>query len=308
MKIEISKTLKTKPYYWYFYNSLKHCASDSLVEIDMPVNEPYIELCYFDGTPVFVDLRDDLAPSATYRDFSAHSIILKANYSTELYDNPPVGFEYDNPTWLDEVRPQMRPFMLGRTCSPTTTYNDLHKYFSRDIPIHKVVSYSGEGLTQLSTDSRLKVYQLIHDTFPKKSDLRFIHKSHFKGDIKDTKFNYTDSMALEDYYKFLSTGQYILNFPGIAGSQPFRIVDAVMVGRGCVSTKIYHDLYKSFPCIQLPICGYTGIGDWKLAKTNLQLATIDGFSEKSRIKTREWYSWFFSADGMFKNQIMVHLK
>jgi len=317
MIITVSPYLKSKPYYWYIARSLYSLAKENkivLQEKAMPIKfEPYVELLYINNTPLFIDVRDDLTLSNTYKGFSSDAIILKANYSTELFETPPKEFEYQVQGWYKTIKDRLHPFILGRSFNLPFNIDEFSYYRKAIIPKYDVVSYSGAGIYSLQTKSRIKVYDLIKEVFKEKSNLLFIGRNHYTDEKNYPEFfkkllEYfcPTTLGTDDFFNFLHTGCYSLNFPGIACSQPFRCVDAVLTGRGIISTKIYHDLYKSFPCIELPICGYTGEGDWNKAKeilNNLPINTVELIR-----KADNWYSWFLSTEGMFNNQLINYLK
>jgi hypothetical protein len=108
------------------------------------------------------------------------------------------------------------------------------------------------------------------------------------------------------YYRWLATGEYSLNIPGICASQPFRLVDSVLVNRVCISSKIWQDAYKDFPCVELPYCAYFGTGD--LEKTKIILDNLDKVCYNDLLnKANEWYNQKLTSHNMWKNQIERHL-
>jgi len=276
------------------------------------------ELMFIDDYPVFVDLRDDFTIDKNLFAICDDFLLLKSNFSSELWDMAqrsqyPDGVEYT----LDEdelkYRSCIRPFVLGRTF--TNDVQDEFEFAKYIKPVkHKVVSASGVGILSLQSQTRLKVYDLFDKILGEKSKLIYFDRDHFaqreyvpnldyylKKYVSDCQLN-----GFDNYVGFLSTGEYSINFPGIALSTPFRFVDGVISNRCCISTKIWHDIYASFPCVQLPICGYLGTGDWVKAEEILRdLDKVDytGVLQQSK----EWYNKYLSASGMWENQFLKYL-
>jgi len=265
---------------------------------------------------VFFDFRDDFKVTKRLGNCFKDYTLFKANFSTQLWNMAqkgeyPEGFEYRLEDWELAMQPHIKAFALGRRFNMDWQKNELNikggKY-----TFNKIVSLFGAGILPKQTETRLKVFDMINSTI-KDSKLMFEDKKHFRGGVN----NYGDYLAkypvnidthsYGEYIEFLSMGEYSLNVPGIALSTPFRFIDSVIANRNIITTKVYHDVYSTFPAVVLPICGYLGTGDWKEAENILR--NLTSYDKKETLKrAKNWYSWFLSAHGMWENQILRHLK
>lgn len=317
-KLKIPKKVPSN-YYWYFYRCLTTLANQGIINIEYfnsPIDEQYLLLFYFNDRPIFIDVRDDNRLSQTYASYS-DAIILKSNYSSELWDNPPQLQDLINADWEHKIRPRIHPYVLGRTFNGEYTFNELEAYSRNQEIKYDLVSMVGTGITNESTLNRLNTYEFLQANVPNAQLIFWLRKHGIPNekihpDIieRANKFNITPILGLNEYFKFLSTGRFSLNIPGITCSQPFRFVDAVLVNRITISTKIWQDIYKSFPCIELPIDTYFNIGDWEAAKEALNRAMNLSNEEYNKILTnaKHWYSWYLSPMGMWNNQILKQLE
>jgi len=313
--MNILKIPKKQPsdYFWYFYRCIDYVKRNNLAQVEYfnsNITERYVLKFYFNNNPAWVDLRDDNKLSPTYKN-EIDATIFKSNYSSEMWDNPPSDFLYLNEAWEHELRKNIRPFVLGRAFKMSYSNDEFLKFSSKDKePIYDIFSFSGAGITNETTLMRLKIYELFNSISNKK--LIFWLRKHGEEINEEVRkrvsqFECSNPIAgIENFYKQLNEAKYSINFPGICVSAPFRCVDAVLANRAIISTKIWCDIYKTFPCIELPICGYFGTGDWTKAKEILnQLHTYD-YRDLTR-RARDWYLWYLSPEGMWKNQILKQL-
>ena len=317
-RIQISNELQKKPYFWYLYRCLTSKNHQEKTVISTFQNtffdESFIELVYINDVPCIFDLRDDFTLSETYNGlFNNEYILFKANYSSEMWQNPPSVFEYKLQPWSNNIKDRIIPFAYGRAFSVSPYKDEFELYSSVINPIEfDLASYSGAGLTEMHTRSRLDVYDLLEEYFDEKACLIFEDRSHFKDKYNGylqhlEKYKGQSCSGLNTYYSFISKGKYILNFPGIALSQPFRFVDAVLMNRGVISTKIWQDVWKTFPCIELEsVCGYFGYDEDKIdyitdSLTN-KLKTTN--YKELLLNQKKWYDDILSSNGMFTNQIL----
>ena len=208
--------------------------------------------------------------------------------------------------------------MHGRAFKISYDHNELTRWGNNNqSSIWKVVSLSGAGLFQLQTESRITLFNLFDSVFNNNAKLMFNDRKHLRTDEKLAIPNYEHFLKkypnnintgnYGEYIEFLSSGDFSINSAGLCLSTPFRFVDSVIANKCIISTKIYHDIYKTFPCVQLPICGYFGTGDWAAARAVLENIHLIKQNEMLQ-KAKDWYSWFLSADGMWNNQILTNLK
>jgi len=279
-------------------------------------------LFYVNDYPIIVEARDNFNVLSNFRDEQLPKfkdfIILKSNYSTELWDTMPKEFDQKLNARDLKLRKHLRPFIAGRGLGKKViTYpNEFTLQDSSINSKYKVVSYSGAGMYKLEIESRLRIYELIEKVFKDDCKLSLCDRKWAKGttdkfkQLLKTKYlplntdihnNYTN------YINWLKLGEFSLSFPGLQMSMPFRCVDAVIADRCIISTKIWQDGYKSFPCVELPICGYLGIGDWaKAEKILLNLDKVDQVEMKK--KAKEWYDKYLSPIGFWENQILKVLE
>lgn len=325
-RVKVYKSIFNKSYFWYTVRCLREMQKEGVLELEIidssffQDHDHAYELIFIDGCPVFIDLRDDFTiDKQELPNIKEDFKILKANYSSELWDMAekgiyPEGVPYRLKDWELPLRKHIRPFALGRTFS-TNVKEELKNYNYIGPIKYKVVSATGVGILKIQSESRIKVYEMFNEIFGGKAKLIYFDKHH--GIMKETPDNLSYYLkkypidypihGIEDYFGFLSLGEYSINIAGIALSTPFRLVDSVLVGRCCISTKIWHDVYKTFPCIELPICGYTGLGDWD--KTKVILKDLDKVDYNFLLqRARNWYDQFLSTKGMWENQILRALK
>ena len=169
-KIKISNQLHRKPYFWYLYRCLTSSNLKNNVEVTTFENtffkdEDYIELIFINEQPIIFDVRDDHSVSETYHNlFNNEYILFKANYSNELWDNPPENFPYRIQDWGYEIRGRIIPFAYGRSFSCSHDTNELSIYGNSINEIkYLLTSFSGPGLNDLQTFSRISTYNLLDD-------------------------------------------------------------------------------------------------------------------------------------------------
>lgn len=301
-------------YFWYLLRCFNYLVSQNKASIEtIPgkiVESPFSTVIWFNDKPFIFDFRDDSHLHTQLSDMFPESIIFKSNYSTELWDKTPSTFEYQFNEEDHKYRKNIKPFVYGRAFNFSNKINEINYAEKNIVPMSKnVVSFTGSGIFAQQTNARFKIYDLIENNI-KNNELCFYDREHYKHDVtnyenlkaKYDKKNSNLRYNYQEYLKFLSSGKYSLNVPGIAMSQPFRLIDSVLVKRVCISTKIWTDVYKDFPCIQLPVCGYTGVGDWEESSKILQ--KLDTFDYNSLTNdSMLWYTKYISAEGMWKNQI-----
>lgn len=322
MKITFPSYLYRNTYYWYFLRMVQILVNQGIITShktdDKFLYTHFVSVVFFDDQPVILDLRDDHALPLPEIDKYPNALIFKANYSSELWDNPPETYEYPIKDEERKHRNKIRQFVFGRGLIIPYEANELQyfKYCIKPI-IRKIVSYTGTGIFRQQTESRIKFYDLVSEIFKEKCRLVWYdRRDHSKNDWPEydaRRQKYLDrnrnSWDYEGFLKFLSQGQYSLNFPGIACSQPFRFIDGIIAERAVISTKIWIDAWKMFPCLELPICGYFGTGDWDKAKINLeQLITMPTDSDSLLIDAmKRWYNHRLSPEGMYNNQFLKGL-
>lgn len=322
MKIIIPKYLYTNGYYWFFLRMVEKLFLEQKIVLakieDKPLYTPFVSVVFFDSQPIILDVRDDHALPLPELKKYPNALIFKANYSSELWDNPPETYEYPITDEERKYRSQVRPFIYGRAFGMSLNTNE-RKCFKHCIQAinKKIVSYTGAGVYRQQTESRLRVYDLISEVMGDKSELVWYdRKDHYDNkwsEYEQRRQKYLDknnrSWDYDNYLRFLSQGQYSLNVPGIAASQPFRFIDGILANRVVISTKIWIDAWKSFPCCELPICGYFGTGSWENAKKSLEYFIYMHISSYSTIleDMDRWYDQYLTAEGMFENQFLKGL-
>ena len=151
-------------YFWYFYHCIEYIQNHNLANVEYfnyEHKEHYVMHFYFNNKLIWIDLRDDNKLSPTYQN-SFDSIILKSNYSSELWDNMPENFPYKFQNWEHKLRPQIRPFILGRAFGEPYRDNKNSVLFqTNSSPIYEVFSLSGTGLLNSVSIARLKTYNLF---------------------------------------------------------------------------------------------------------------------------------------------------
>lgn len=318
MKIRFPSYIKSCNYYWYFLRSVYLTPGLEIEEIPgEPVFTQFVAPIFIDDKVIILDVRDDCSMPLPELKKYPDALIYKSNYSTELWDNPPATFEYPLTEEEKKFRNQVRPFIYGRALNIKYDVNEIEHFQNAIKPIkYGIISYSGEGIFKQQTENRLKVYDLIKSVHGQDAELVWFARSHFED--KDKIENYRqiikpylrklDGMwgSYHHYLSFLSQGRFSLNLPGIACSQPFRLIDGVFANRAVLSTEVYTDIYKNFPYIHLPICVYFGTGDWETAKKTLEY--LYGFDEtKTLEEMKQWYNYYLSAKGLWENQILKGL-
>lgn len=312
MQIKYDKTIHNKSYFWYLLRSIQYLQSVEEIELvpiesELPEHAKYEAIFYINGLKVYIDLRDDL--KLPYNKYEDCDCMVKSNYITSLNELLPKGIEYQF-TDKEEAYLHLKvlPFANGRSFNYPLNFNEFDKCPNKDKK-YIIKSFSGAGLYDLQTESRLRFYNLIKGSFEESDiDLRFWYPTHYKGNISS---EYQDlpklRNSLETYYNWISDAKYILNFPGIACSQPFRFIDATICNCAVISSKIWHPAWRSFPCVELPVCGYTGEGDWKTAKDILNHLLPENIEDTLQ-KQKVWYNKYLSKENMFKEQILKQLE
>lgn len=316
-KVKVYNSLFRKPYYWYLRRCLAILATKGKIQLKIikenpPFKANYLALIYVGDFPIVMDAVDSccLPPKEllNYSDFR----LLKSNLSSEHRPS----------NWYPELANKIKPYIIGRAFNYNYDINEL-KYFKKQTPKYKVISFAGVGVYALETKTRLKVFDLFKRIFGNKCFLVFRDRSHFSNKEKAKFPEWNDYFKkygkINEWYKsigfrkysryieLLSQGEFSINTPGISKSQPFRCVDAVIANKCIISTKIYVDIWKDFPCVLLPICGFTGSGDWKEAEEILRnLDKVDQIKLKE--KTKAWYNKYLSPEGFWNNQILKSLK
>jgi len=314
-KVKIYEDLLQKGYFWYLKRSLLVLADRETIALKVIGKAPFVDrhraIIYVNGFPLLIDIVDSskLPPIEYFSKFNDFRI-LKANLSIE---NRP-----DN--WNPKIVDKIKPYIIGRTMGMYYEVDELKMYHSFKISKYKVISYSGAGVYKTPTENRLKVYDLFEKVFKEKALLIFRDRPHFKSEEKNKFLKFNDYLkkyrkptnmpnisGLKDYFNFLADGEFSINFAGVSKSNPFRCVDSILVNKCVISTKIYVDIWKDFPCVMLPICGYDGTGDWDKAREILQNLDKINQDELKR-KARNWYDKYLSPEGMWKNQILKALE
>ena len=318
MKVKFPSYMKSCNYYWYFLRSLYNTPGILIEELPgKPLFTQFVAPIKIENQDCILDVRDDIGlPLPELKNYP-DALIFKSNYSSELWDNPPATFEYPITEEERKFRNLVRPFIYGRAMNLNYDVDEIEHFQKAIKPIkHILISYSGDGVYKQQTENRLKVYHMIKSILGREAELVWFPRTHFLDKEKFTDYDMQVKPYLRNldgmwgsyhrYLSFLSQGRFSLNFPGIACSQPFRLIDGVFANRAVVSTKIYTDIYKNFPYIEIPVCGYFGTGDWELAKKTIDF--LAGVDETEILKQmRQWYDFYLSANGMWTNQILKGL-
>ena len=326
INIKISNTLKDKIYFWYLYRSFKTLEFEGTIKLTEAPNpffeEPHYEVVFINDYPVFFDLRDDFNVTKHLDDYTKDYLLLKSNFSTELWglakqNKYPEGFEYHLENWELKMQPKIKAFALGRALKLPWDVDELNLTPTNNEIKWKIASLNGAGILRQQTITRLQLFDLFNTVFDKQAKLMFWDRNHLQTQEKQTINGYDyylkkyfkdiETGGYKEYVKFLSLGEWSINVPGIAMSTPFRFADSVIANRNIITTKVWHNIYYSFPAVMLPVCGYTGKGDWQEAENILR--RLNGYNKDEMLKkTKTWYSWYLSYQGMWKNQILCNLK
>jgi len=319
--VVINKNVYECDYFWYLIRCLLHMQAVGWIGLkvvgEVVSASKYVTVLYFDDQPIIIDTRDDFHLPGDAIEKFPKALIFKSNFSQELWESPPELFE-ERPTELElQHYKKLKPWIHGRAmCIPYDM--DEFAAFTHPLrrPVHKVASFSGEGVFKLQTEARLKVFDLVRKVYPNSPLVWRRRPEHFRDAaaildylqrISPYMVECRDLMNFRNYCEFLSGAEYSLNTPGISMSQPFRCVDAVLAGSAIISTKIWTDVYKDFPCVMLPVCGYTGLGDWVGAENILR--NLNNHSRNELVfRGKEWYNKYLSAEGMYYNQICKNIE
>lgn len=314
-KVIVPGYIRRNPYFWYVNRCLYKMEQSGLITIGIDDIEPtfsiFVGTIKIDGKPIIIDVRDDINlpwPEARLQPIGTK--ILKANYSLVLWNNPPTSFEYRLTTEELNLIPNTLPFIFGRSFSWDFDVDE-KKYCSDFIsPVSKeIVSLTGPGLFNQQTINRLNFYDLIKNTLsPEKIELLWIDKKHYQDSNKLS--NYKERISVYskpshdlfgcygNYIKWLSTGKYSLNFPGIAASQPFRLIDAVLAQRKIISTPMWIESSQAYPTILVPTDGYFSF-DEQLIDQSKQILQNLSLYDYDLAEAQKWYDTNLSVEGMW---------
>jgi hypothetical protein len=270
-------------------------------------------IAFINNQPFIFDLRDDNSlPLELLRQYPSAKIF-KANFSHELWTNPPAAFETPHCEEDRKFHSQIIPFVFGRSFTIPFDADELSYFHPEGTKKYSVVSLSGEGVYALQTNGRLIAYDFISKCVPN-TKLYWYARRHFQDkdgvvnyEVRKAPFIYPGDIEYywgnyRNYLNLCKEGNFVLNLPGIACSNPFRCVDSVLSGSAVLSTKLWNDAYRDFPMVKLPFCGYFGTGDFENARTILEMLpniNIEPYVQKAR----EWYDTRLSAKGMWEYQI-----
>ncbi len=328
--VRVSSFFMTQTYNWYIARcfhkkslagEIKLIITEDRYEkdlIDKPWIGNHVHVIFIDERPIIIDTRDTSKfPMDVFKQFT-DSKIIKFQYSSELYNNPPNDYEDKISEEEVNIIDKVYPFAGGRSMTLGFDSDELSEWKNNILSISKkIVSYTGEGIFKKRTLRRLDVYDLVSESVDNSNlDLIFYHRLHYSKENHDDKYlekikkyqnlelgiNY-DSQKLwqnyKDYISWLSRGEFSINIPGIACSQPFRLIDSVFANRKVITTKIYNDAYKDFPCIQIPFDGYFQNGDFDESKKIIQNCKFEDVDFQDVLK---WYEKNLSVNGIW-NQI-----
>jgi hypothetical protein len=316
-KIQVPGYIRNSRYFWYVYRCLLKLSQTNTISLEVLDTPPlldwliYVTTIYIDGKPLIIDLCDtSILPMTEINARPAGTPILKANYSSILWKNPPISFEHKLPEEQKQFLPLIKPFIFGRAISFDYDVDERELCAKHIKPITKdIVSLSGEGKFLQQTLNRLKIYDLIASSFiSNKYELLWNKREHFEN--RNQVENYEQRIknyprpstslfnCYENYIEWLSTGRYSLNTPGISASQPFRLVDAVLAQRHVISTKIWIDSVKDYPVIMLPMEGYFNDQNEDETQARRILADLK-FYEYSLEAATKWYDANLSVAGMW---------
>lgn len=288
-----------------------------LEQADDSTNSEYVTVIWINEKPqIILDVRDDFPLPIDVIKQYPEALIFKSNYSSEAWQNPKIiGFE----NWyIDEHKNHLhkvRPWIIGRMFKMATHERDF-AWFNPNTQ-YDMMAFIGEGINAPETMVRIKILDLLKQN-TERNMLVYYKRSHFKDADKIPNYekmiaSYCNKEHANElwgnyglYRDFLALGKWSINIPGIHLSQPFRCIDAVLAGRTIVSTKIWVDIYKDFPCVMLPICGFTGEGDWNKAGEIIKnLNNID--VNKMYSDSVNWYTKYLSIDGLWQNQFLKNI-
>jgi hypothetical protein len=269
----------------------------------------YTAFIYIDNFPIYFDVFD--TASFYFGNLIEHEdfIILKSNRSEEIL-NGSVKCPEGLTDFTIENRQRIKSFALGRLFSIPFNKNEFSfgHYTNKK---YKIVSYIDAGMDETEIEGRIKFFDFVLDNcnncnllYRERGDVKTKHEKELLGKYKLVPNGFN---LHENYFRTMGEGLFNINFPGIGLSQPFRLVDGVISKTVSISTIVYQDIYKDFPCVKLPVCGYYGTGDWKTAKeilNNLDNVNVDSIY----LQSLEWYRKYLSAEGMWYNQILSNYK
>lgn len=320
-KVTIPSYVKDSNYFWYVNRCLHSLKKENKISLEyvpqVPIFSPFVATITIEGKKKILDVRDDSElPLPDIQQNAEGTLVYKSNFSLELWNTPPETFEYKLPEEHKKYVSFCRPFIFGRAFSWPLDINE-KEYCSRHLsPItKKIVSLSGEGIFAQQTLGRLQVYDVIYSSFKKEDiELFWNKRPHFqdRDKIKDyslltNKFSKPKDTVLhnyESYINWLSMGTYSLNMPGIACSQPFRLVDAVLSQRAIISSKCWSEQFNDFPFVKIDMDGYFKSTEEQVNNTKEQLKKLTYNIPLQEMNA--WYDKYLSVDGMW-NQLIQGL-
>lgn len=324
--IEIERTEASNGYFWYLLRALSRLKEAGRVNLTLvprvvPSGAPkdveqYVLMLWVDDQPVIVDVRDHHYLPVLHMTEFPDARVLKSSFSTELWEDPTLTEDIlgmDFPAEQRDLVDRVVPFALGRSMSIPLHSNEFDLVTKAREKAGWVAGLAGAGQTWQQTHNRLRVLELIGEVMPT-SCLRWFRsdrcvQAELVPDYESRSAPFAGSThfyemisSLTGYLSWLNSAVFGLNFPGFCLSPPFRLVDGVLADVPCISTRIWADAYKGFPCFELPVCGFLGVGDWEQAKEGLVELKGEGpDSPRARLRAleaREWYHEHLSPDGM----------
>jgi len=317
-KVRATENIFNGYYFWYLARSLVDMNSSGVISLDIIKDNRFkydiadvgiynhTGLIYINDFPIYFDVFD--TPKFWYESLinEDNFILLKGNRSEEIL-NGLVQCPNELGDFVVTNKNRVVNFAYGRVFSIPFDTKELLVYIHKRYKKYKIVSYNGPGLEDIHTESRAKVYDCIN-SLGKKVKLVYRKRpdipSKYDGDFC---LKYPEVFShfpnLSELYQFIGSGEFSINTPGIGLSQPAKLVDAVISGTAAISTIIYQDIYKDFPCVQIPVCGYYGTGDWEKVKETLE--NLDSINwDKMHGDSLVWYNKYLSAEGLWKNQLL----
>ena len=304
-KVIIYKNDIVKDYFWYIYRCFKHKKNIELLIEENSNLENYLAKVIINDKVFFIDVLDDVNLYIPEKEITNNCIILKANYSSELYNTNIIYINEHTKKYL----PFMKPFVLGRYHFINKNINEF-EYYKRCVSNnkkYKIYSMIGCGVNEEQSRNRGKIIKLLKDEFKDKFEFVLINKVICVGYDYDASWKEisniygatTNVMIYEEYIKNLYSSEYGLILSGVGASMPFRWIDHVLSNIVSISTYIYQDIFKNYPCIKLPINSFFDYND-NLSETIYILKHLQDYDYNNILKESiEFYNKYLSIDGMY---------
>jgi hypothetical protein len=304
-KITIYKNDIKKDYFWYVYRCLMNKKNIKLNIENHSNLDNYLAKIIINDKVFLIDLFDSPFIQLPENAITKDCIILKTNYSSEIINNNLFGInELTNKYWK-----QCKPFTHGRVHLLKFDVNEFEYYrnFNNKNKKYKIYTMIGCGVSEEHSRNRGKIIKLLKDEFKDKFQFVLINKVIGVGCDYDESWKAltniygatTNVMSYEEYLTNLYSSDYGLILSGVGASMPFRWCDHVLSNIVSISTYIYQDLFKNYPCIKLPINSFFDYND-NLSKTIYILKHLQDYNYNNILKESiEFYNKYLSIDGMY---------